>query len=136
MQAYYPYRSEQARSEYLASYDRMAKSWPAPAESRMVPTSWGETLVRVSGPASAPPLVLLPGINTSSLIWEPNIAALSTQFRSYAVDRNSANGVARREGAEGRDKRAFRIFDRPEGCRVEGIWTQKKRAGMYPARSR
>jgi len=84
---YYPYRSAQAKSEYLASYDRIADDWPAPAESRMISTSWGETLVRINGPASAPPLVLLPGINTSSLLWQPNIPVLSARYRTYAVDR-------------------------------------------------
>jgi pimeloyl-ACP methyl ester carboxylesterase len=92
VQAYYPYRSEEARSEYLASYDRIAKDWPIHSECRVVPTSWGETFVRVSGPAGAPPLVLLPGISTSSLIWEANIAALSAQYRTYALDRNGDAG--------------------------------------------
>jgi pimeloyl-ACP methyl ester carboxylesterase len=52
----------------------------------MVETSYGETFVRVSGPADAPPLVLLHGTPTNSLMWQPNVAALSAKHRVYAVD--------------------------------------------------
>ena len=45
-----------------------------------------DTFVRMSGPADAPPLVLLPGAATTSLMWVPNIKALSGPFRTYAVD--------------------------------------------------
>jgi pimeloyl-ACP methyl ester carboxylesterase len=90
--AYYPYRSREARTEYLASYDQMAQDWPVPSECRMIPTSWGETLVRISGPPDAPPLVLLPGMAASSLLWAPNIAALSARYRTYVVDRNGDVG--------------------------------------------
>ena len=37
-------------------------------------------------PGDAPPLVLLPGVNASSLMWLPNIAELSQNHRVYAVD--------------------------------------------------
>jgi pimeloyl-ACP methyl ester carboxylesterase len=52
----------------------------------MVNTAYGTTFVRVSGPASAPPLLLLHGISGNSLQWAPNIGALSKSFRVYAVD--------------------------------------------------
>lgn len=39
-----------------------------------------------SGPAEAPVMVLLHSIATSSAMWEPQIAALSGQFRVIAVD--------------------------------------------------
>jgi len=83
---YFPYRSEKAKAEYLVFLDRMAKDWPIPQETRMVLTAYGETFVRIGGPAKAEPLVLLPGINTTSLLWAPNIAALSQRYRTYAVD--------------------------------------------------
>lgn len=84
---YFPYRSAEARAIYLSFYDRSAKDWPVAWESRMVPGAFGETFVRISGPAAADPLVLLPGLNTSSQFWEPNIEALSAGYRTYAVDR-------------------------------------------------
>jgi pimeloyl-ACP methyl ester carboxylesterase len=84
--AYHPFRSEQAREQYLAYYDRLAEQWPVPSESRMVATSYGQTFVRVSGAPQSPPLVLLPGGGAHSLMWLPNIAPLSAVFRTYALD--------------------------------------------------
>jgi pimeloyl-ACP methyl ester carboxylesterase len=84
--AYHPFRSEKAKERYLSLYDMRAKQWPVASESVMVNTSWGRTFVRISGPDGAPPLVLLPGAATSSLMWIPNIRALSESYRTYAVD--------------------------------------------------
>jgi pimeloyl-ACP methyl ester carboxylesterase len=52
----------------------------------MVATSYGQTFVRISGPEGAPPLVLLPGASSTSLMWIPNIRPWSEHFRTYAVD--------------------------------------------------
>ncbi|MEM7331857.1 MAG: alpha/beta hydrolase [Chloroflexota bacterium] len=84
--AYHPFRSEEAKINYLSRYDERAKSWPIPSDSRMVDTAYGQTFVRISGPRTAPPLVLLPGAGSTSLQWILNIEALSQQFRTYAVD--------------------------------------------------
>jgi pimeloyl-ACP methyl ester carboxylesterase len=89
---FYPYRSAKAREEYLSSYDRSAEAWPVASESRMVPTSFGQTFIRISGPRTAPPLVLLPGLNATSLLWEPNICALSASYRTFALDRHGDLG--------------------------------------------
>jgi len=83
---FHPFRSLQARDAYLAHYDRRAGDWPVPSECRLIATADGQTFVRISGPASAPPLVLLPGVNSTSLMWQPNIAELAHSFRVYAVD--------------------------------------------------
>jgi pimeloyl-ACP methyl ester carboxylesterase len=82
------YRSEAARDECFAWIDAQAKrEWPVSSESRTVPTSFGPTFVRISGPPGGFPLVLLPGVATSSLMWAPNVEAFSAAFRTYAVDR-------------------------------------------------
>jgi pimeloyl-ACP methyl ester carboxylesterase len=84
---YYPYRSEAAKAECFAYFDALAaRQWPIASEERVVPTTYGSTFVRVGGPPAAPPLVLLPGAATTSLMWAPNIQALSTENRTYAVD--------------------------------------------------
>jgi hypothetical protein len=83
---HHPFRSAQAKERYLQLYDARAKSWPIESESRMVATSYGQTFVRVSGSPEAPPLVLLPGANAASLLWRPNIAALSEHYGTFAVD--------------------------------------------------
>ena len=84
--AYHPFRSAKAKEQYLALYDLRAKQWPIPSETRMVETSYGQTFVRLSGPADAQPLVLLPGFQANSLLWIPNIAALSACYKTCAVD--------------------------------------------------
>jgi pimeloyl-ACP methyl ester carboxylesterase len=83
---YHPFRSEAAKTEYLAHYDAAAQAWPLPSQSQMVDTAYGQTFVRISGPAEAPPLVLLPGAGACSLQWRLNVAALSQHHRTYAVD--------------------------------------------------
>jgi pimeloyl-ACP methyl ester carboxylesterase len=84
---WYPYRSEAARDLSFQYFDTVAaKEWPVASEERTTPTTYGGTFVRISGPASAPPLVLLHGAGGTSLMWTPNIQALSAQFRTFAVD--------------------------------------------------
>jgi pimeloyl-ACP methyl ester carboxylesterase len=84
--AYHPFRSAEAKAQYLSIYEKRAKDWPVDSETRMVYTSYGQTFVRISGPAGAPPLVLLPGASVSSMMWAPNIKALSEHYQTYAVD--------------------------------------------------
>jgi pimeloyl-ACP methyl ester carboxylesterase len=85
--AFYPYRSAVAKETYRSFYDsRSAKEWPIHSENRMVATSFGQTFVRISGPDGAPPLVLLPGMTATSLLWTPNIRAFSETYRTFAID--------------------------------------------------
>ncbi|HEY5039015.1 MAG TPA: alpha/beta hydrolase [bacterium] len=84
--SYHPFRSAQAKRKYYSLYDLHAKKWPTVSRTKMIDTSWGPTFVRVGGPAGAPPIVLLPGVSNNSLMWIPNIKALSREFRTYAVD--------------------------------------------------
>jgi pimeloyl-ACP methyl ester carboxylesterase len=58
----------------------------------MVDTSLGQTFVRVSGPADAPPLVLLHGAGGSSLQWAANVEGFARHFRVHAVDLLYDNG--------------------------------------------
>ena len=83
---YHPFRSAKAKAQYLQLYDMRAKKWPVPSEAKTVDTFYGPTYVRISGPAGAPPLVLLHGGSGNSLQWIPNIEALSGVFKTYAVD--------------------------------------------------
>jgi pimeloyl-ACP methyl ester carboxylesterase len=85
--AYYPYRTAAARELCFRHLDGLAaRQWPIVSEERMVPTAFGATFVRVSGPRAAPALVLLHGAGTTSLMWAPNIEALSREYRTVAVD--------------------------------------------------
>jgi pimeloyl-ACP methyl ester carboxylesterase len=82
----HPFRSEDAKELYLSHYDKRSEEWPVPSFSRMIETSFGQTFIRISGPDSAPPMVLLPGGGCNSLIWLPIIKPLSDKYRTYAVD--------------------------------------------------
>ena len=94
-ESFHPFRSERAREEFLGFYLEKAKRWPLPSETRSVETASGVTFVRISGKASDPPLVLLPGARGSSLMWIPNIAALSARHRTYALDLVTAVGLSK-----------------------------------------
>jgi len=83
---HHPFRSAEAKREVLASYDARASRWPVPSTTTTVETAYGPTFVRMSGPETAPALVLLHGAGGSALHWLPNIAALSEHHRTYAID--------------------------------------------------
>jgi len=84
---YSPYRSEAARDSCFRYLDSLAgRQWPIASEELNIETTYGATFVRVSGPAKAPPLVLLHGAGATSLMWAPNIRALSAEYRTFAVD--------------------------------------------------
>ena len=85
-QSFYPFRSEQAKAEYEAFCLERAKAWPIPSETMLLDTASGQTFVRASGRITDPPLVLLPGARSGSLMWIHTIAALSAHHRTYALD--------------------------------------------------
>jgi pimeloyl-ACP methyl ester carboxylesterase len=80
------YKSEAGARLLRERYLEALKSWPVPRDEVRVPTPEGETFVLVSGPESAPPLVLLHGSGSTSAEWAPRIPALIERFRVYAVD--------------------------------------------------
>ncbi len=92
MTPYSPFKSEDTKERYLTFYDTQAKKWPVDSETRTVETSYGQSFLRISGPATAQPLVLLPGLSANSLMWIPNIEALSKDFRTYSIDNINDNG--------------------------------------------
>lgn len=98
-QSFHPFRSEQARTEYLAFYEERARAWPVASETMLLDTPSGRTFVRASGRTTDPPLVLLHGARGTSLMWIPNVAALCERHRVYALDTIHDVGlsVSRRE---------------------------------------
>ncbi len=89
---YNPFKSPESKEKFLRAYDEEAKAWPVESESKMINTSYGNTYVRISGSVDAPPLVLLHGMNSNSLMWLPNIEDLSKKYRTYAIDDIYGNG--------------------------------------------
>jgi pimeloyl-ACP methyl ester carboxylesterase len=92
IESYHPFKSNEAKETYLTYYDEHAKRWPIASESKLVETSFGQTFVRISGAKDGPPLILLPGDSENSLAWIPQIAALSVEYRIYALDHIYDNG--------------------------------------------
>ncbi|WP_422087153.1 alpha/beta fold hydrolase [Variovorax sp.] len=80
------FRSPEARSSLLDSYARVLARWPLPHESRYVETRYGRAHVLASGPAYAPPVVLLHGGGGNATTWVHNIARLAGSLQVYAVD--------------------------------------------------
>lgn len=89
---FHPFKSAEAKEKFLRVYDQRAKDWPVPSTTRMIKTDYGITFVRISGPETAPPLVLLHGVGGNSLIWIPNMKELSEKYRTYAVDMIDGGG--------------------------------------------
>src|SRR5690348_10482872 len=81
-----PFKTEQGEATFLAAYDAALKAWPVPFEERTVTSRFGATHVVVSGPADAPPVVLLHGFWATLTMWAPNVAALALDHRVYAID--------------------------------------------------
>jgi len=105
MNDFHPFRSARAKTRYFAYEEKMIKSWPLASEDRLVQTSFGKTFMRISGPIGAPPLVLVPGGGTNSLIWNANIQALSQNYRTYALDNiyDYGRSIYMREIRNGKD---------------------------------
>jgi pimeloyl-ACP methyl ester carboxylesterase len=81
-----PFRSPELRAQFIARYDAELDGWPVPSEERDVDTDFGATHVIVTGPAAAPPLVLLHGAATTAAMWGPIIGPLSDSHRCYCID--------------------------------------------------
>ena len=74
------------RAQFDAAYDAALARWPVPVRSREVATRFGATHVLVSGPASAPPLVLLPGGGATALAWSGAMRLLAAVRRVHVLD--------------------------------------------------
>ena len=92
IEAHHPFRSPEAKQEYLRFYDHLAERWPTRSETRVVGTAFGQTFIRIRGPVDGAPLVLLPGDTETSLSWLPVIEAFSQSFRTYSIDHVYDNG--------------------------------------------
>jgi pimeloyl-ACP methyl ester carboxylesterase len=80
------YRTEAGARALAARYRELLAAWPIPSQQIVLPTSQGETFVLASGPEDAPPLVLLHGAGSNSLVFMRDAAAWAAHFRVYCVD--------------------------------------------------
>lgn len=89
---YHPFKSAEAKIEYLTLYDKRAKFWPVDSVVLKIQTTQGKTFVRMSGLGNNKPMILLHGAGGNSLQWMSNIKALSKDYRVYAIDIMFAQG--------------------------------------------
>jgi pimeloyl-ACP methyl ester carboxylesterase/membrane protease YdiL (CAAX protease family) len=80
------FRTPEGEAAFVAAYDAGLQAWPVSFEEMSLATRFGMTHVIASGPANAPPLVLLHGYMATSVMWAPNIADFSKNYRIYAID--------------------------------------------------
>ncbi|MDQ1658993.1 MAG: hypothetical protein QOD41_4076 [Cryptosporangiaceae bacterium] len=77
---------------YTAAYDAVLAQWPGEPESLQVTTDHGVTQVYATGPADAPPVVLLPGGGATAAVWFAAAHTLAARYRIYAVDTMGDSG--------------------------------------------
>lgn len=80
------FRNPKGEARFMAAYQATMELWPVPYESIDITGHFGRTHLAVSGPETAPPLILVHGDMLSLTMWSPNIAELSRDHRVYAVD--------------------------------------------------
>ncbi len=87
------FKTPEGEAQYIAAYEATLSLWAIPYEFLELPTQWGRTHLIMCGQKDGPPLVLLHGMHLSATMWFSNIAALSRNYRIYAVD--TLGGVGR-----------------------------------------
>lgn len=81
------YRSDAARTQVLAAYDRLLDRWPVPREDLDVVTRFGTVHVLASGPAGGTPVMLLHAASMAAPSWAPTVEPLvQNGFRVFAID--------------------------------------------------
>ena len=80
------FKTPESERQFMAVYEAVLDLWPVPFEPLDVPTRFGITHTNACGDKNRPPMVLLPGYGANSTMWFPNVAALKSQFRIYAID--------------------------------------------------
>ncbi|MCL5073052.1 MAG: hypothetical protein M1308_19505 [Actinobacteria bacterium] len=63
------FKTDKGREAILSEYDILLKRWPVPYEPLTISTWHGNTFVIACGRKSLPPLILLHGSSTNSLMW-------------------------------------------------------------------
>ena len=80
------YKSPAGEQAVMALYDAWLTRWPVPYTALHVPTRHGRTFIIASGEETAPPLVLLHGAGTNSMMWAGEVTEYSRQHRVLALD--------------------------------------------------
>ncbi|MER7703707.1 alpha/beta fold hydrolase [Kitasatospora sp. NPDC097605] len=103
------FTSDEARTRFLAAYDRAMELWPGPREELDVETSYGTVHVHRHGPPTGEPVVLLHGHAGHPSNWYPQVAALGEHHPVYAIDtlNDPGRSVQRAVAAGGAENAAW-----------------------------
>ncbi|PQO33358.1 alpha/beta hydrolase [Blastopirellula marina] len=80
------YKTAAGRQRLDQWYERFLAKIETPVETRTVPTRFGENQVLVTGPADAPPLVVLHAMRTGAAFLLSELGPLLTKYRVYAPE--------------------------------------------------
>lgn len=81
------FRTPEIATRYYELYDDMVeRHWPVAHEELDIPTRFGVTHVRRSGPESGTPIVMIHSTSGSSAGWYPLIGALAARHPVYTPD--------------------------------------------------
>lgn len=80
------YRTDRHEKQLMSLYDELLKDWPSDTESLYLKNRYGKIHVLVTGPDSAPPLLLFHATSMGAPSWLENIEVLNQRYRCYAVD--------------------------------------------------
>ncbi|MGK4567767.1 alpha/beta fold hydrolase [Flavobacterium sp. 3HN19-14] len=79
--------TKKGQQKYTAAYNKSLKAlWNVTYKEDNVRTRFGTAHVLISGPENGKPVILLHGTDASSIMWYPNVKALSAKYRVYAID--------------------------------------------------
>jgi len=86
------FKTPELEKDYMALYKVVLTKWNVPMESLDITTRYGITHINTCGSTNNTPMLLFPGFGANSAIWYPNVGALSSKFRIYAIDTNGQPG--------------------------------------------
>lgn len=78
------FKTEAGRDKFRAYYKQVLSQFPF--GQQFITTSLGRTFILTAGEESNPPIILLHGSCSNSAFWFPEMVALSSNYRVYAVD--------------------------------------------------
>ena len=80
------YKSPEVKAQFMEIYDEKMQEWSVPYEDIYLDTRYGKVHVISSGPEDAPVMLLLHASGVSGWSWKFNVAELSRDYRTYAID--------------------------------------------------
>jgi len=80
------YKSPEVEAQFMKIYDEKMTEWPVPYEDIYLDTQFGKIHVIASGAQDNPPMLLLHASAVSGWSWKYNVAELSKNYRTYAID--------------------------------------------------